>query len=44
MAVTFNTTWPATLTDAAWQKKKSFLDKAKSKTKTGLGEALTAAE
>src|SRR5258708_16043821 len=44
MAVTFNTTWPATLTDAAWQKKKSFLDKAKSKTKTGLGAELTKAQ
>ena len=44
MAVTFNTQWPAALTDKEWQKKKSFLDKAKSKTKTGLGEALTTAQ
>jgi len=44
MAVTFSTTWPAALTDAAWQKKKSFLDKAKSKTKTGLGAELTKAQ
>jgi hypothetical protein len=40
MAVTFNTTYPAALTNTAWQKKKSFLDKAKSKTKTGLGAEL----
>ena len=39
-----NTAWPATLTNAAWQKKKSFLDKAKSKTKTGLGAELGKAE
>lgn len=39
-----NTAWPAALTNAAWQKKKSFLDKAKSKTKTGLGAELAAAE
>jgi len=44
MAVTFNTTYPAALTNAAWQKKKSFLDKAKSKTKTGLGDELLKAE
>ena len=44
MAVTFSTTWPAALTDADWQKKKSFLDKAKSKTKTGLGAELTKAQ
>ena len=44
MAVTFNTTWPPALTDAAWQKKKSFMDKAKSKTKTGLGAELTKAQ
>ncbi len=40
MRITFNTAWPANLTDKAWQKKKSFLDKAKSKTKTGLGAEL----
>jgi len=44
MAITFNTTWPPALTDAAWQKKKSFMDKAKSKTKTGLGAELTKAQ
>src|SRR5258708_12349021 len=44
MAVTFNTTYPAALTNTAWQKKKSFLDKAKSKTKTGLGDELLKAE
>jgi hypothetical protein len=44
MSVTFDTKYPAALTNAAWQKKKSFLDKAKAKTKTGLGEALTKAE
>ena len=44
MAVTFVTTWPAALTNTAWQKKKSFLDKAKSKTKTGLGDQLVKAE
>ena len=44
MAITFPTAWPAALTDAAWQKKKSFMDKAKSKTKTGLGASLTAAQ
>lgn len=32
--------YPKTLTNDAWQKKKSFLDKAKSKTKTGLGAEL----
>ena len=44
MAITFPTAWPAALTDAAWQKKKSFMDKAKSKTKTGLGASLTTAQ
>ncbi len=44
MAVTFETKWPTALTNADWQKKKSFLDKTKSKTKTGLGDALTAAQ
>jgi len=33
--------YPSEATNAAWQKKKSFLDKAKAKTKTGLGEELT---
>jgi hypothetical protein len=36
--------YPKTLTNAAWQKKKSFLDKAKKKTKTGLGDQLTRLE
>jgi hypothetical protein len=44
MTAPTNTAWPAALTNAAWQKKKSFLDKAKSKTKTGLGAELTKAE
>ena len=44
MHITFNTKWPDALTDAAWQKKKSFMDKAKSKTKTGLGAELGKAE
>jgi len=37
-------TYPATATNAAWQKQKSFLDKAKSKNKTGVGPKLVAAE
>jgi hypothetical protein len=44
MSAPKNTAWPAVLTNAAWQKKKSFLDKAKSKTKTGLGAELVKAE
>ena len=44
MAITFNQKYPAALTNAAWQKKKSFKDKTKSKTKTGLGTLLTKAE
>ncbi len=36
--------YPKTCTDAAWQKKKSFLDKAKKATKTGLGAELLKAE
>lgn len=44
MAITFNQKYPAALTNAAWQKKKSFKDKTKSKTKTGLGTTLTKAE
>ena len=32
--------FPRTLRNATWQKQKSFLDKAKSKTKTGLGAEL----
>jgi hypothetical protein len=44
MTVNFPTAYPAALTNAAWQKKKSFKDKLKSKTKTGLGAALVLAE
>lgn len=44
MSITFDKKYPAALKNAAWQKSKSFKDKAKAKTKTGLGEALTAAE
>jgi hypothetical protein len=44
MAITFEQKYPTALKNAAWQKSKSFKDKAKAKTKTGLGEALTAAE
>ncbi len=44
MAITFTTTYPPELTDATWQKQKSFKDKLKSKTKTGLGGALKNAE
>lgn len=44
MAITFNTTYPPALTEAAWQKQKSFKDKLKAKTKTGLGAALKTAE
>jgi hypothetical protein len=44
MSVTFPTAYPAALTNAAWQKKKTFKEKLKSKTKTGLGETLIAAE
>lgn len=44
MTVPADRTYPATATNAAWQKKKSTLDKAKSSTKTGLGDTLKAAE
>jgi len=44
MAITFDRKYPTALKNIAWQKKKSFKDKTKAKTKTGLGEALTAAE
>lgn len=44
MSAPKNTAWPAALTNATWQKKKSFMDKAKSKTKTGLGAELVKAE
>jgi hypothetical protein len=36
--------YPNDLTNTYWQKQKSFVDKAKAKTKTGLGAALTNAE
>lgn len=36
--------YPKVLTNADWQKKKSFLDKAKKATKTGLGAELVRAE
>lgn len=44
MTVPADRTYPANATNAVWQKKKSFLDKAKSSTKTGLGDTLKAAE
>jgi hypothetical protein len=44
MAITFVTKYPSTLKNAAWQKSKSFKDKTKAKTKTGLGDALNTAE
>src|SRR5216683_3539990 len=44
MTINFVTDWPAEATDAAWQKKKSFMDKAKAKTKTGLGAELVKAQ
>jgi hypothetical protein len=44
MTITFATKYPAALKNAAWQKSKSFKDKTKSKTKTGLGDALKLAE
>ncbi|MBL9083795.1 MAG: hypothetical protein JNK76_18405 [Planctomycetales bacterium] len=44
MAINFLTDYPKTLTNKAWQKEKSVADKLKSKTKTGLGEDLEAAE
>ncbi len=40
MTVPSTLKYPPEATNAAWQKKKSFLDKAKAKTKTGLGEEL----
>ena len=44
MSVPTDMSYPAIATDPAWQKKKSFIDKAKSSTKTGLGADLKAAE
>ena len=44
MTVPSDITYPAIATNSAWQKKKSFKDKAKASTKTGLGAKLTDAE
>jgi hypothetical protein len=44
MSVPADINYPAIATDPAWQKKKSFIDKAKASTKTGLGADLKAAE
>jgi len=44
MSINFDTKYPTALKNSTWQAKKSFKDKTKSKTKTGLGEALAAAE
>ena len=44
MAISFVTKYPSALKNAAWQKAKSFKDKTKAKTKTGLGAALDLAE
>jgi hypothetical protein len=44
MTVPADKTYPVTATNKAWQKKKSFIDKAKANTKTGLGAALLTAE
>jgi len=44
MSVPTDVSYPVIATDAAWQKKKSFIDKAKASTKTGLGADLKAAE
>jgi hypothetical protein len=44
MTINFLNTYPPEATNKAWQKQKSFLDKAKSATKTGLGAELVKAE
>jgi hypothetical protein len=44
MTVPDDHTYPVIATNKAWQKKKSFTDKAKKATKTGLGALLTKAE
>jgi len=44
MTINFLNTYPPEATDKAWQKKKSFMDKRKAATKTGLGKDLLAAE
>jgi hypothetical protein len=42
--IDFSTKFPANATNVYWQKKKSFKDKTKKATKTGLGAELTKAE
>ncbi len=44
MSITFVTKYPTALKNATWQTKKSFKDKTKAKTKTGLADALKKAE
>ncbi len=44
MTVPTDRAYPANATNKVWQGKKSFLDKAKSSTKTGLGDTLKTAE
>jgi hypothetical protein len=44
MTIGFTQAYPVEATNAAWQKKKSFMDKAKKATKTGLGAELLKAE
>src|SRR6187200_719293 len=44
VAIDFLTIYPKELANKAWQKEKSVMDKLKSKTKTGLGDDLEAAE
>jgi hypothetical protein len=45
LMIAFDSTYPKDATNAAWQKQKSVIDKAKKATKvTGLGELLTKAE
>ena len=44
MSIPFVTKYPTALKNATWQAKKSFKDKTKAKTKTGLAEALKKAE
>jgi len=44
MAIKFDDIYPVEAKNTSWQKKKSFLDKAKKATKTGLGAELLKAE
>lgn len=44
MTIPLDTLYPALATKEEWQKKKSFKEKVKSATKTGLGDKLTKAE